>query len=74
MEKKFKILIVEDEEVIRSIFHETFSAWGFEVDSAENGKEALKKTENESYNIIVTDLNMPFMNGIELMKKLKDKS
>ena len=74
MEKKFKILIVEDEEVIRSIFHETFSAWGFEADSAENGKEALKKTENEFYDIIVTDLNMPFMNGIELMKKLKDKS
>ncbi|MCK5076338.1 MAG: response regulator [Calditrichia bacterium] len=73
MEKKFKILVVEDEEVIRSIFQETFTAWEFEVESAENGREALKKTEQNNFDIIITDLNMPFMNGLELLNKLRDK-
>jgi signal transduction histidine kinase len=73
-DETYSILVVEDEEIIRSVFTETFQAWGYEVDSAANGKEALEKTQHKQYDIIITDLNMPFVNGIELIKKLKDKN
>lgn len=68
-----KILVVEDEEIIRLMFKQSFENWGFNVDIAENGKEAIEKCQNEFYNIVVTDLNMPVMDGMELLKKLKSK-
>ncbi len=68
-----KILVVEDEEIIRLMFKQSFESWGFNVDVAENGKEAIEKCQNEFYNIVVTDLNMPIMDGMELLKKLKSK-
>jgi len=68
-----KILVVEDEEIIRLMFKQSFESWGFNVDIAENGKEAIEKCQNEFYNIVVTDLNMPVMDGMELLKKLKSK-
>lgn len=73
-EEKYSILVVEDEDVIRSIFSETFESWGYEVEDAANGKEALEKAKEKEYDIIITDLNMPYVNGIELIKKLKDKN
>jgi signal transduction histidine kinase len=68
-----KILVVEDEEIIRMMFKQSFENWGFEVDTAENGKDALEKCQDNFYNIIVTDLNMPVMDGMELLKRLKAK-
>jgi signal transduction histidine kinase len=68
-----KILVVEDEEIIRMMFKQSFENWGFEVDTAENGKEALDQCHNNFYNIVVTDLNMPVMDGMELLKRLKAK-
>lgn len=73
-DEKISILVVEDEEVIRTIFSETFVSWGFDVQVASNGKEALDLTIENQFDIIVTDLNMPYVNGIELIKKLKDKN
>jgi signal transduction histidine kinase len=70
---EIKILVVEDEEIIRMMFKQSFSNWGFKVDTAENGKEAFDKCQNGSYDIIVTDLNMPVMDGMELLKRLKSK-
>ena len=68
-----KILVVEDEEIIRMMFKQSFENWGFDVDTAENGKDALEKCQDNFYNIIVTDLNMPVMDGMELLKRLKAK-
>jgi signal transduction histidine kinase len=68
-----KILVVEDEEIIRMMFKQSFENWGFDADTAENGKDALDKCQNNFYNIIVTDLNMPVMDGMELLKRLKAK-
>ncbi|MCK4892820.1 MAG: response regulator [Calditrichia bacterium] len=70
---EIKILVVEDEEIIRMMFKQSFSNWGFKVDTAENGKEAFDKCQNGLYDIVVTDLNMPVMDGMELLKKLKSK-
>ena len=68
-----KILVVEDEEIIRLMFQQTFESWGFKVDVAENGKDALEMCHQKKYQIVVTDLNMPVMDGMELLKRLKSK-
>lgn len=66
-----KILVVEDEEIIRNMFKLSFERWGYQADAAGNGKEALDKCQDNTYHIIVTDLNMPIMTGMELLKKVK---
>ena len=71
--EEIKILVVEDEEIIRMMFKQSFTNWGFKVDMAENGKAALEKCQKGFYNIVVTDLNMPVMDGMELLKRLKSK-
>lgn len=68
-----KILVVEDEEIIRLMFQQSFRSWDFKVDVAENGKEALEKCQQDFYHIVVTDLNMPVMDGMELLKRIKSK-
>lgn len=74
MEKSdIKILVVEDEEFIRMMFCQSFENWGFQVEEAENGKEALEKIQEGDFNIVVTDLNMPIMDGMELLRKTKEK-
>ena len=67
------ILLVEDEEIIRLMFQQTFESWGFKVDVADNGKDALEMCHQKKYQIVVTDLNMPVMDGMELLKRLKSK-
>ncbi len=67
------VLIVEDEEIIRVMFQQSFENWGFQVDTAENGKEGLEKCQEKNYHIVATDLNMPVMTGMELLKKVKSK-
>ncbi len=72
MDKKdVKILVVEDEEIIRVMFQQSFMNWGFQVDMAENGKIALDMCQENMYHIVVTDLNMPVMDGMELLKRVK---
>lgn len=58
-----RILIVDDEEMIRDIMRTTFSRAGYDVLEAENGKEALEKIKTEDISIVVTDITMPEMNG-----------
>ncbi len=70
---EIRILVVEDEEIIRMMFRQSFESWGYQVDCAENGKEALEKCQKEEFHIVVTDLNMPVMDGMELLKKIKSR-
>ncbi len=65
------ILVVEDEELIRSMFRQSFENWGFQVVAAENGKDGLEKCQEHTFHMVVTDLNMPVMNGMELLKRIK---
>lgn len=66
-----RILVVEDEEIIRMMFQQSFENWGFKVEVAENGKDALEKCQSSNFHIVITDLNMPVMNGMELLKRIK---
>ena len=62
-----KILIVEDEENERSGLAELVSSWGFRVETARDGAEGLDKATQWSPSIVITDLKMPRMGGIELL-------
>ena len=67
-----KVLIVEDEENERSGLAELLSGWGYSVDTAADGVEGLEKTVRWSPAIIVSDLKMPRMGGMELLEKLSE--
>jgi len=66
-----KILIVEDDVFIRDIYQVKFSQEGFEVTVAEDGVKALEKLENYIPDIILLDIIMPYMNGMEVLKKIR---
>jgi len=69
--KKAKILVVEDNPATRELLRELLSQEGYMVKIARDGKEALLKARKESFNLILTDVKMPRMNGIQLLKELQ---
>ncbi len=73
MTENIKILIVEDSQSTRSMIRSIIEDMGEEytVYEAENGYEALKILPTEEFNIVVTDINMPDINGLELINFLR---
>ena len=68
-----KILIVEDEENERSGLAELVSAWGYRADTARDGLEGLEKVAAWSPGVVITDLKMPRMDGMELLHRLAEQ-
>ncbi|NTW27203.1 MAG: response regulator [Candidatus Moranbacteria bacterium] len=68
---KRKILIVEDDLFIRDIYQVKFSQEGFDVTIAEDGARAMKILEQLIPDIILLDIMMPYMNGMEVLRKIK---
>ncbi len=68
-----RILFVEDDGLIRSSMVNILRAKGYKVDSADNGLEGFELFERRGYSVIITDLNMPIMGGVELIKKVRQK-
>jgi len=71
MMKKVKILVVDDEAIVRESLSDWLKEAGYQVFMAGSGYEALEIIEKEKPGIMITDLVMPSMDGIELMKKAK---
>ena len=71
MEKK--ILIVEDEESLRLLYEEELKAEGYEVITAGNGREAIQKLEEEKPDLIILDIVMPVMDGLEALGRIVGK-
>ncbi len=70
-----KILVVDDEELIRSVVREYAELEGYKVDEAENGLEAIDKCRENSYDLIIMDIMMPKLDGYQAVKEInKDKS
>lgn len=67
----YKILVVDDEEIIRDSLYYILEKEGYEVDKAENGKEAFEKIKSTHYDLVITDIEMPVMKGTELLEKIK---
>jgi DNA-binding NtrC family response regulator len=67
-----RVLVVDDEESQRTALAGMIKLWGYAVETAADGQEALDKLATFDAHVIVTDLNMPRMNGQELLKRLKE--
>jgi DNA-binding NtrC family response regulator len=70
--KKRKILIVEDEAVVRESVRDWLVEDGYDVDVAENGEEALKKIKKEEFGVIVLDLKLPGIDGLQVFEQAKE--
>lgn len=68
-----KILLVDDEENFLEIMSERMRSRGMEVTTTTSAAEALQKVEEESFDAVVLDLIMPEMNGLEVLKAIKEK-
>jgi len=69
-----KILVVDDEPPIRELLKKYLSARGYRVRVASDGQQALALVDQKSPDLIVLDVHMPGMNGIEVLKKLRAKN
>lgn len=67
-----KILIVEDDPMISDIYLKKFTSAGFEAVVAENGAAVLKNMESGQFDLVLLDMVLPEMSGIEILKKLKE--
>ncbi len=65
-----KILIVEDEQHQRELYAMELQEEGYQVDQASNGKEAVELVKNNKYDLVVLDIRMPEMDGIEALGKI----
>ena len=68
-----KILIVEDEKILNNTINKSLKDAGYEVESAFDGFDAMEMIEIESYDLIVLDLNLPNMDGMEILKNLRNE-
>ncbi len=73
MKEKVKILIVDDEPIIRDALSFKLTREGYEVAAAEDGEKAIEIMENTEFDMIISDVMMPYINGFELIKILKEK-
>ena len=72
MEKKKKILHVDDEQGILLLYQAELEDEGFQVESANSGEDALEKFKAAPPDLVILDINMPTMNGIEVLRQMKE--
>ncbi|MFH2050533.1 MAG: response regulator [bacterium] len=71
MKNNISVLIVDDEEMMRNLLEKILSREGYKIRTAEDGLAALEMQREEPFDIIISDMKMPRMNGFELLKEIK---
>ncbi|MBI2036556.1 response regulator [Candidatus Microgenomates bacterium] len=66
-----KILLIEDEEFIRDLYQRQLNLAGIKTDAAENGKEGLALLGKNFYSLILLDIMLPSVNGLDILKQIK---
>jgi len=66
-----KILAVDDSSSMRQMVSFTLKSAGYDVDDAADGQQALKLAQGKQYDVVISDVNMPVMDGITLVKNLR---
>lgn len=69
---KYKLLAVDDELLIRDLLYDYFVTKDWEITVAEGGKKAINLLKEDEFDVVLTDLKMPDMNGMELTGRIRD--
>ena len=69
-----RILVVEDDQIIREGISEYLSEFGYDIVQAKDGQEALKNFESYEINLVILDIQIPLLNGLEVLKEIRKKS
>ncbi|MCB0407475.1 MAG: response regulator, partial [Bdellovibrionales bacterium] len=70
---KARVLVVDDEESIREFLEIMLKKEGYEVTCVEDGQQALDTLKKRSFDMVISDLQMPNVTGIELLRQVKDQ-
>jgi CheY-like chemotaxis protein len=70
--KRVRVLVVDDEENIRLLFKEELEEEDYEVETASNGMEALEQLKGVPFDVVVLDIKMPVMDGIQTLNAIKN--
>ena len=68
---KYRILVVDDELLIRDLLYDFFTTQDWDISIAEDGQKAIDYLKNKEYDIVLTDLKMPDMNGMDLTGRIR---
>jgi DNA-binding NtrC family response regulator len=69
--REMKILVVDDEEGARELFNTILSDEGYDVTLANDGTDALTRMQADSFDLVVTDIKMPGMDGLQLLQEIR---
>ena len=69
-----RILVVDDEAILRNFLSETLKRRHIEVHTAENGQKAISALRSHHYDLVITDMKMPDITGLDVLKKVKEIS
>lgn len=69
MDNKFRVLVVDDEEIVRESLSDWLQKYGYQVGTAVDGPSALAKVQQQSWNALLVDLKMPGMDGLEVLRR-----
>ncbi len=73
MEKLREIMVVDDEAGIRALLSDALMEEGYSVTLAENGMDSLQQLSKHRFDLLITDINMPKLNGLELIRMMKKR-
>jgi DNA-binding response OmpR family regulator len=71
---KTKILIVDDEETLRLLLRHELEQRGFDIDEAESGEIAIEKLQENHFNVVLLDIRMPGMDGMEVLRNVRQNN
>lgn len=66
-----KILVVEDDQFLREMYVETLTSEGYTIDTAVDGEEGLTKVKLDGYDLVLLDIILPKINGLEIMRQIR---
>ena len=69
--KKYSILVVDDDTAHRTMLKTLLSGWGYDIEEADDGLTAIEKVEEQAYDLILMDIRMVQVSGIEALKEIK---